>query len=98
MSKKKDIFDTILGKPKKVKKTKTKTQKEKILYILATMRFKPATLMFVRNLLKTLEKGKRITKGQSTALDTIYTEWFSGRPIKKPKIETVKTIGGKGRK
>jgi len=61
------------------KKTKVPTQKAMIRYILATMLFKHGTIMFVRNLDKITEGGKRLSRNQSATLKKIYTEWTAGK-------------------
>jgi len=61
------------------KKTKIPTQKAMIRYILATMLFKHGTIMFVRNLDKITEGGRRLSRNQSATLKKIYTEWTAGK-------------------
>lgn len=80
----KSIFKVLKTKPKVKKLPKKETKKtedvKKIAYILATMRFKKNTIMFVRSLSRIIEDKRQLSKNQRHTLHRIYAEWMAGKP------------------
>jgi len=80
--KKQDVFERLASAQKRkdaAKKKKTLAPESMIAYILATMRYKPSTIMFVRVLSKNLNAGRKLSTDQRKALTNIYKEWIGGR-------------------